>query len=528
MANIAAIASGDFSSAATWTGGVIPGSGDVAYANTYTITISDTRTVQAVSNAAATGITVGGLFYLSNGCNLTCTNANGVVQGATTTSCISTLTLATGYTAGVAANITAAVSNAPNVLCAGSGVLNWTGNISTSTTAFQITGNLTVTIVGNIGGTNRCLLANTGVHNLTITGNITGGTASDTLNLVAAGSTYTITGNVTGGSSGFSPITTSVAVTLTINGTCTAGSAAPAVSSSNSSATCRFSGPFLLGSNPSINPIYAISWRWAPTQIPTYYEVVASNGTTKRNLYTADNMPSGGYPTQNNTRSGTIYGPNNEFTGTLAVPSPSSVALGVATDNTVGTAILTAANVRTAVGLASANLDTQFTNIPTSVWNALTSALTTASSIGKLLVDNINAAIDSRLPASSYTAPLDAAGTRSALGLSSANLDAKFSDIPVNVWNALTSALTTAGSIGKLLVDNVNATISSRMQPSDTLARVTLCDTTTTLTNSPDVPSAEEIADQVRVELTPELDRIDNCSTVDTTAATIQFALNEY
>lgn len=42
------------------------------------------------------------------------------------------------------------------------------------------------------------------------------------------------------------------------------------------------------------------------------------------------------------------------------------------------------------------------------------------------------------------------------------------------VWDALTSALTTAGSIGKLLVDNVNATISSRMatytQPSGFLA----------------------------------------------------------
>jgi hypothetical protein len=39
------------------------------------------------------------------------------------------------------------------------------------------------------------------------------------------------------------------------------------------------------------------------------------------------------------------------------------------------------------------------------IWDALTSALTTANSIGKLLVDNINATISSRLPTSSYTAP---------------------------------------------------------------------------------------------------------------------------
>ena len=68
------------------------------------------------------------------------------------------------------------------------------------------------------------------------------------------------------------------------------------------------------------------------------------------------------------------------------------------------------------------------------IWDALTSALTTSGSIGKLLVDNINATISSR---STLTAQA--------------------------VWDALTSALTTSGSIGKLLVDNVNATISSRL-----------------------------------------------------------------
>lgn len=39
------------------------------------------------------------------------------------------------------------------------------------------------------------------------------------------------------------------------------------------------------------------------------------------------------------------------------------------------------------------------------IWDALTSALTTAGSIGKLLVDNINATISSRLASASYTTP---------------------------------------------------------------------------------------------------------------------------
>ena len=43
----------------------------------------------------------------------------------------------------------------------------------------------------------------------------------------------------------------------------------------------------------------------------------------------------------------------------------------------------------------------------------------------------------------------------------------------------------------------------------DTVANVTLCATTTTLTNAPSVPSASAIASQVRTELGTELGRID-------------------
>lgn len=43
----------------------------------------------------------------------------------------------------------------------------------------------------------------------------------------------------------------------------------------------------------------------------------------------------------------------------------------------------------------------------------------------------------------------------------------------------------------------------------DTVANVTLCATTTTLTNAPTVPSAEDIASEVRSELATELGRID-------------------
>jgi hypothetical protein len=71
------------------------------------------------------------------------------------------------------------------------------------------------------------------------------------------------------------------------------------------------------------------------------------------------------------------------------------------------------------------------------VWDALTSALTTSGSIGKLLVDNINATISSRLASASYTAPSNSA--IAAIQTKTDNLPASpaaVGDIPTAVENA--------------------------------------------------------------------------------------------
>jgi hypothetical protein len=60
-----------------------------------------------------------------------------------------------------------------------------------------------------------------------------------------------------------------------------------------------------------------------------------------------------------------------------------------------------------------------------------------AGSIGKLLADDIDAAISSRLATTGYTAPLSAAGTRAALGMSAANLDAQLAGIDADVLTRL-------------------------------------------------------------------------------------------
>jgi len=72
---------------------------------------------------------------------------------------------------------------------------------------------------------------------------------------------------------------------------------------------------------------------------------------------------------------------------------------------------------------------------PQTIWDALTAALSTANSIGKLLVDNINATIGSRLASAGYTAPdnsgigvaaaaaVSAAADAATAAAASANLD---------------------------------------------------------------------------------------------------------
>lgn len=71
MAVILAAASGNWTAPATWTGGVIPGAGDVAVANGFTVTINQSVTCQEIRNDTTGSATAGGFFQPSNGITLT-------------------------------------------------------------------------------------------------------------------------------------------------------------------------------------------------------------------------------------------------------------------------------------------------------------------------------------------------------------------------------------------------------------------------------------------------------------------------
>lgn len=116
-------------------------------------------------------------------------------------------------------------------------------------------------------------------------------------------------------------------------------------------------------------------------------------------------------------------GPSGSGTAQTARDVGASVLLSSGTGT--GQVVLTSGKV----DLSSASLQ--------AIWDAATSALSTVGSIGKLLVDNIDAAISSRLASGSYTAPDNASIT--AIKAKTDNLPAApaaVGDIPTALENA--------------------------------------------------------------------------------------------
>ena len=153
------------------------------------------------------------------------------------------------------------------------------------------------------------------VHNniLNITGNVTNfGGADTTNNRIILGSAVTnvhnITGNIIGPTANGGYCVVTGILNLTGNLTCTAGI-------------------FPLSVNRlRISPSTSISFRL--------------QATTNANRFMYTDAQNIGQAAEADVRSGIVYGPANDYTGTCAVPPTGSVALGVPVDNTVGTAYI--------------------------------------------------------------------------------------------------------------------------------------------------------------------------------------------
>jgi hypothetical protein len=157
------------------------------------------------------------------------------------------------------------------------------------------------------------------------------------------------------------------------------------------------------------------------------------------------------------------------------------------------------------------------------VWDKATSALTVVGSIGKLLVDNIDAAISSR------TKPADTqAGVTTVTNLTNAptagdftaamktSLNAATPAVTVSdktgfslsaagiqaIWDALTAAFTTAGSIGKRVVDYLTGDSYARLGAP--VGASIAADLAAVKTDVDALPSASTIATAVAAQVTTD------------------------
>jgi hypothetical protein len=399
MANIKAVANGNWSNTATWDGGILPTSADDVFANGFTVTINGTFTVLSIRNTSGTGITAGGQFIYANGGNLTCTASTGIIVGVGSVPVLE-MTLASPNTATFNGSVLTVpnISNALIIRNSGTGTLNCNGNYNLDNsfggrTLITINSTGTINIVGDVSSTltgstaNINTIAMTAAGTINITGNVTAPTntniSSSTIWLNSG--TLNITGNTTanitaavylGGAVNYTQIGNvnasnvqpaifnfTSAATISVTGIITAGTGAPAIYSSFALSSGYGSGTYVKVSGNvvnSTNNLAIIAPRITiDTNTSTWLFQISSGGN--RVLYAAGVAL--GNPATSNVRFGTVYGASNELTGTMRVPSAANVLQGVLVDNTVGTLLMT----------------------PAQCWNYLISSGFVANSIGDKL-----------------------------------------------------------------------------------------------------------------------------------------------
>jgi hypothetical protein len=278
---------------------------------------------------------------------------------------------------------TVAFTNASTLTGGSSGFAFGIQNASTGTVTITSS-----TVTGGSSGTSPLGLNNNSAGTVTITSStVTGGSATFAhgLNNNSTGTvtitSSTVTGGSAGASSGLNNVSTGTVTitsstltagtsvglnntstgTIVLTGDITATNSANGLVSANSAASVKVSGSLISSANGTA-AVYATKFLIDPTPSIAKIRQAKNGSTTYSDFFTADN--SLGQAAITDVRFGTVYA-SGALTGVAYIPSASSVAFGVPVDNTTGTATLTAADVRAALGMASANLDTQLSTIST-------------------------------------------------------------------------------------------------------------------------------------------------------------------
>ena len=396
MPNRWPISSGNWSNTAIWSGSLIPTASDDVFSNNFTVNVDTSFQVLSLSSAAsASAVATGGSFVFNSGSiSGSVTDINPLRPGATNLIQVTATSGTVGLSLG--GNVTPRATNS-DILISHSGACNFTitggininSNVSaTPVTTINKTSTGTITITGNLnggssGGTTQALVSNNG--NTVIIGNITGGGAVGGARAInQSAGTLTVTGNVTGGQvTGTNQGILFTGTSITINGTVTGGTAASAidttapvniingivtggsvaaisstsvnqinisgsvVASANANAitSTNASGIVTLNGNMFNNTgkqaIYCQNLFLSDTG--TTQAQFFTSGSQDRTLYSANTFPN--LPSGSNVRSTTSYGPGSELIGSLIMPVPANVRYGVLTDNTTGSALLSAENL---------------------------------------------------------------------------------------------------------------------------------------------------------------------------------------
>ena len=338
MANYKAVANGNWSNLAIWQDNssgsfvastVLPGASDVVYFNNFEVTIDIDVTVAEIRNSATTGINAAGFATISTSRTITANQivaTNGYGNNAAGGIGFIIKSSTSGITINIIANLTV---NRPGFDFVGgywftgaNSTYNVTGNINLVRTresgysciycsqgTLNIVGNLSRGVDSNSYGEPIIFLSNPAVA-LNITGTADNQNATNTqIVQVAFNSTATITivGNVLGSNQAY----------------------VPAIGNAPT---------FVAGNITSRNGVFPVANLRLNTTFATSITTLSQNVGVNASLYTPGVAT--GHPATNNVRTGVVYGPTNNLTGTCAVPPSGSVALGVPVDNTVGTAYL--------------------------------------------------------------------------------------------------------------------------------------------------------------------------------------------
>lgn len=353
MATYKAVANGNADTLAiwqTWNGsawvaaGSLPSTSDDVYTNNYIVTVTTSQSYLSWnrSSVASPVITQGGQFQI-DGSNIIITQ--GVVNGTNVAQSDNPL----GSCVNRLSTHIAKLTHIGNII----------GGSSVYTTGVNNSSIYSIDIIGDmIGGSSTAAI---GFYNkvgatITITGNQIGGSGGSSwgfLNFSPNLATITITGNQIGGSTSAYGFFNYYDAVITIYGNQIAGVAYAIYNYSTAGSTTIFGSAYASGINAIYNQndtatiiyqgnLYNNLSILAIKTAKLYYNVTPTTvwefsdfGGNSQYLYGAG--VNTGHPTEANTRLGTVYGPNSEFTGTLAVPPAESVVKNVPVDATVGT-----------------------------------------------------------------------------------------------------------------------------------------------------------------------------------------------